>query len=339
MAVLGQTALTLAEWAKRLDSNGKIPAIVEMLEQQNEILMDMKWKECNNGTNHKTIVRTGLPTATWRKLNYGVANSKSSTASVSDATGMLEVYAEVDKALADLNGNASELRLSEDKAFIAAMNNEAATAIFYGDTATAPEKFMGLSPRFNALSGYAAASNIISMTYDSTGGAATAAKQSSIWLVVWGDDTCHGIFPKGSKAGLQHQDLGEQTIIDSNNLKYQGYRSHYKWDMGLTVRDWRQVVRICNIDIPKLTTAYSADYCKLLVKAMIDATERIENGNLGTMVFYANRVVRSALRNAILEKIALNLTWETIAGKQVLSFDGIPVRRCDALLTTEAILT
>lgn len=338
MAVVGQTALTLAEWAKRVDENGKIPAIVEMLEQQNEVLMDMRWKECNNGTYHKTIIRTGLPSATWRKLNYGVQSSKSTTASVSDSTGMLETYAEVDKSLADLNGNASELRLSEDKAFIAALNNEMSDTIFYGDTASSPEKFMGLAPRFNTLTGYAAAANIIDMS-NATGGANTAAKQSSIWLIVWGDDSVHGLFPKGSQAGLQHKDLGEQTILDASNNKYQGYRSHYKWDAGLTVRDWRQVVRICNVDMPKITTSYSADYVKGLVKAMVDATERINSLSGGTPVFYCNRVVRSALRNAILEKIANNLTWETVSGKQVLSFDGIPVRRCDAIRVNEAILT
>ena len=49
----------------------------------------MLWMQCNDGAGHKTTVRTGLPTATWRLLNYGVVKSKSTTAQVRDSTGMV----------------------------------------------------------------------------------------------------------------------------------------------------------------------------------------------------------------------------------------------------------
>ena len=62
-------------------------------------------------------MRTGLPTATWRQLNYGVPSSKSATVQVRDATGMLETYAKIDKALADLSGNSAAWRMSEGNAF------------------------------------------------------------------------------------------------------------------------------------------------------------------------------------------------------------------------------
>ena len=38
MAVLGGTALTYMDWAKRLDDNYKIASIIELLSQTNEIL-------------------------------------------------------------------------------------------------------------------------------------------------------------------------------------------------------------------------------------------------------------------------------------------------------------
>ncbi|MFN7073990.1 phage major capsid protein, partial [Proteus mirabilis] len=60
-----------------------------------------------------------------------------------------------------------------------------------------------------------------------------------------------GIVPKGSKAGLEQNQLGEVTLQDDNGGKYQGYRTHFKWENGLTVRDWRYVVRIANIDLSK----------------------------------------------------------------------------------------
>ncbi|EAA9072139.1 hypothetical protein GKU98_14880 [Salmonella enterica] len=47
MAVKGVNALTLADWAKRTDPNGKVDKIVEILSQTNEILTDMMFVEGN----------------------------------------------------------------------------------------------------------------------------------------------------------------------------------------------------------------------------------------------------------------------------------------------------
>lgn len=49
---------------------------------------------------------------------------------VTDGIGMLETYAEIDKSLADLNGNTAEFRLSEDRAFLEAMNQQMAQTLF-----------------------------------------------------------------------------------------------------------------------------------------------------------------------------------------------------------------
>ena len=61
MAILASNALTMLDWAKRVDDDGKIAMIVEILSQTNEILLDMLTLEGNGITGHKTTVRTGLP--------------------------------------------------------------------------------------------------------------------------------------------------------------------------------------------------------------------------------------------------------------------------------------
>ena len=99
----GGTALTLSDWARRQDPDGKIAKIVEILNLTNEVLDDFMFVEGNLPTGHKTTVRSGLPSVTWRLLNYGVQPSKSRSVQVTDTVGMLEAYSEVDKALADLN--------------------------------------------------------------------------------------------------------------------------------------------------------------------------------------------------------------------------------------------
>ena len=191
MATLASSALTLGEWATRLDPGGKPAAVIELLGQTNEMLTDMLWMQCNDGAGHKTTVRTGLPTATWRLLNYGVVKSKSTTAQVRDCTGMLEAYSDIDKALADLNGNSAEFRMGEDMAFIEWMNQGMQGSVVYGNTTVNPERFTGLGPRFSALSA-PNGGNIVN-----AGGSSNT--NTSIWLIGWGQNTCHGLFPKGRR--------------------------------------------------------------------------------------------------------------------------------------------
>lgn len=337
MTTLATTHPTLLDLTKRLDPNGKIDIIAEILTQENPILEDMVFVEGNLPTGHRSTVRTGLPQPTWRKLYGGVQPSKSRTAQVDDTCGMLEAYAEVDKKLADLNGNTAAFRLSEDRAHIEGIGQELAQTTFYGNEGTEPEAFTGLAPRYNSLSAENA-DNIVS-----AGGA--GADNTSIWLVVWGPNTIHGIYPKGSKAGLEMEDKGQVTIenVDGQNGRMEAYRTHYKQEAGLTVRDWRYAARVCNIDVSALTVdgtaADRAAAQKALITFMVQASERIPNFSKGRACWYVNRTIRECLRLGILEKIAGNLAWETVSGKRVMTFDDIPVRRCDALLNTEAAVT
>lgn len=328
MATLSTLNPTLADVANRMKSDGSIdPQIVEMLSETNEILDDMTVIEANGFTEHKTTVRSGLPTGTWRKLNYGVQPEKSRTVQVKDSMGMLETYAEVDKALAELNGNSAAWRLSEDRAFIEGMNQTLATTLFYGDSSVDSEKFMGLTPRYNSLSAENAM-NIID-----AGGAGS--DNASIWLMVWGPNTVHSIYPKGSAAGLKQRDLGEDTIIDPNGGRFQGLRTHYKWDVGLVLRDWRYCVRIANIKMGDLTKNASAGAD--IIDLMTQALELVPNIGMGRPVFYMPRKIRSFLRRQITNKVAAStLTMDEVAGKKVVVFDGVPCRRTDALLLTEA---
>jgi hypothetical protein len=327
MATLAANNPTLLDVAKRTDPDGSIATIVELLAQTNDVLQDMTFIEGNLPTGNKTTVRTGLPTPTWRKLYGGVQPTKSTTAQVTDSCGMLEAYAEIDKALADLNGNTAAYRLSEDAAHIEGMSQKMASTLFYGNEGTEPEAFTGLAPRFNSLSAENA-DNIVD-----AGG--SGSDNTSIWLCVWGPQTGFGIYPKGSRAGLQMTDKGQVTIenVDGQGGRMEGYRTHYRHDMGLTIRDWRYFVRIPNIDVSDLDTVANT---KNLVNWMIQASERIPSFGKGRACWYVNRTIREKLRLGILEKTASNLSWETVEGKRVMTFDDIPVRRTDALLNTEA---
>lgn len=335
MTTLSVTNPTLHDLAKISDPDGRIAQVVEILNQTNEVLDDMTWIEGNLPTGHKSTIRSGLPTPTWRKLYGGVQPSKSRTVQVTDNCGMLEAYAEIDKALADLNGNSAAWRASEDRSFIEAMSQEMAQTLFYGAETTEPEAFTGLAARFNDQSA-ANADNILTSAATPDGN-----DNSSIWLVVWSPTTVHGIIPKGSQAGIKITDKGQVTKenIDGNGGMAEMYRTHYRWDAGLCVRDWRYVVRV-NIDAEDLVknAASGPD----LIDLMSQAIELIPNINAGRAVFYANRTVRGYIRRQIMNKTVNStlsieqLTRPNGALVRVPMFDGIPIRRCDAITNTEA---
>ena len=340
MATLSTSNLTLADWAKRSDPDGRVPIVAELLSQSNEILDDCVFKEGNLPTGERVVIRTGLPSVYWRALNQGIPNSKSTTAQVDEACGILEARSEVDKDLAMLNGNTAQFRLSEDTAFLEAMNQTQAETMFYGNPGTDPKKFLGLAPRYSALTGANSSTNVIS-----AGG--SGSDNASVYLVVWGDQTVYCPFPKGSKAGLTHEDLGEQTVYNSDGTRLQAFATRYQWKNGLVVKDWRYVVRICNIDVSDLaagTSTQAASASTALIKLMTKALYKIPNMSMGRAAFYMNRTVHSGLSIAALDKsqsvLAIQEGLSQFGTAQsYLSFLGVPLRRVDALLTTESAVS
>ena len=335
--------LTLADWAKRTDPDGRVALVAELLSQSNEILEDCVYKEGNLPTGDRVVIRTGLPTAYWRSLNQGIPNSKSSTAQVDEACGMLEARSEVDKDLAMLNGNTAQFRLSEDTAFLEAMNQTQATTLFYGNPATEPKSYLGLAPRYSALTGAGNIANVLdakgSSTYSGTA-------STSVYLVVWGDNTVYCPFPKGSKAGLIHEDLGEQTVYDGAN-RMQAYATRYQWKSGLVVKDWRYVVRIPNLlvaDIVGGTGTQAASTDTQLIKLMMRSMYKIPNLDMGRAAFYMNRTVHAGLAVQSLDRSQAALAVQPAlsqfgTARNYLSFQGIPIRRVDCLLNTESVVS
>jgi hypothetical protein len=340
MAVLDAQHPTLLDLANRSEPDGKIAKVVELLQQTNEILDDMVFVEGNLPTGHKTTVRTGLPEPTWRKLYGGVQPTKSRTAQITDNCGMLEAYAEVDKALADLNGNTAAFRLSEDYAHIEGMSQELASTLMYASETTEPEAFTGFAPRFNLLTGAENSDNVID-----GGSAGGQTDNASIWLVVWGENTCHGIIPKGSTAGLQVTDKGQVTIedVDGNGGRMEAYRTHYRMDAGLCVRDWRYVVRIANIDKSTLSTTWASGAFSTgvdLTELMYEAIELIPSLGMGRPAFYMSRDIRTKVRQQLSAKAQASvLDYKDIGGRWTETFQDIPMRRVDAMAADETQLS
>jgi len=347
MATIGNLALTYADWAKRMDDGYRVASIIELLSQTNEILDDMMVVEGNLPTGHKTTVRSGLPQATWRLLNSGVPNAKSTTSQITDACGNLETYAVIDKDIADLNGNTADFRLSEVRAFLEGMSQQVAATLVYGNQHTNPERFTGFAPRYSTLTVASSqtANNVLN-------GGGVGSTNTSIWIATWGSDTLHATFPKGKVTGLQHRDMGEWPVQDSAGNTYQAYRDHFKWEIGLVLRDWRYTVRVANIDVSALTGVSAANLINLIVRGLyrlptapsgataIQTSDSPEvRANMGRVVIYCNRVLRTYLDLQAMNKTNVLLRLEEFNGKVVTTFRGVPVRTCDAILNNETALT
>lgn len=340
---------TLIDIAKSFGPDGKVATVAELLNQSNELIQHMNFIEGNLPTGHKGVVRTGLPTVQLRSFYRGVKVSKSGRATIEDVCAMLEGRNEIDKDLADLNGNAPAFRLSEGLSFIESMNQSFAQQLIYGDTSANPDGVLGLTPRYNSLSA-TNSQNIID-----AGG--SGSDNTSVWLVVWGENTVTGIYPKGSQAGLTQQDLGEIDAFDESNDRFRAYAELWKWKFGLHVKDWRYAVRIANIDVSDLTGqtgTQAITAATWLNKLMIKALARIPSMGMGTATFMASRTVKEMLSVAALDKSqnALSFTqgvnqYGTVAPGSVagqgtgiqggqLQFMGVPVLTVDQILATEA---
>jgi len=337
--LLGATNLSLLDVARRLNPDGSAAIIAEVMAHYNEILDDIPFIEGNTETGMKTTVRSGLPTATWRSLNQGVVRTKSTTSQIIENCGMLEAYSDVDKDLALMARDVSAFRFQEDKGHIEGMSQQMASALFYGDTTVYPDRFVGIAPRYYSL---ATTVQTYGQIIDALG---TGSDLTSIYLVGWGSDTVHGIYPRGSIAGLIQQDLGEVTILDSSNNPYQGFRTHFQWKCGLCVRDYRYIVRIANIDLSDLLTSGDAsDTSANIIKYMSIALDLIPPAAASRLVFYCNQKVRAMLRVKFLSK---SNTWITLdqlqspAGitRPTLQFQGYPVRRVDEITNIETRIT
>ncbi|AXQ48899.1 hypothetical protein D3C81_178700 [compost metagenome] len=328
MAILTSTMPTLIDKFSREDSTKKIMKIVELMAKQNDILMDAEYMECNDGSKHKTTMRSGIPEPTWRMFNQGVQPSKSTTVPVLDTTGMMEDYGLVDKALADLSGNADAFRASENLGKLQGFNNKASRYMFYGNSQTEPQAFLGLTPRYNSLAAESGR-NIVD-----AGG--TGSTNTSIWFVTWGELTTHLLYPKGSVAGFQHRNLGEDTVKDDVGGEFQAYRDHFKWDIGMSVRDWRANARVANIDVTTLTS--DAATGAKLIENMIKAYYLLDNPmqGEGKTVIYANRTIQTFLHLQAMNSKNVNLTLGEYAGRKIPELLGIPIKRCDELLNTES---
>lgn len=331
MPVKGTTYLTVADKLKQTVDGKVTGEIIEMLAETNDILLDAEVTECNNGDTHKTVVRSDMPEAEFREFYKGVNPSKSGYTQVQDSTGMLETYSEVDKSLADLNADKAQFLMNEAQSFLESMNITCQENLIYGSKDTNPAGFDGFAKRYNSIN----TTDKKSKGYRVISAGGSGSDNTSIYFVTWGKQHATMIYPKGSQAGIVRENKDQQTKVLADGTMYEVYREHYKWDLGLSIRDHRSSGRICNIDVSDLTGASAADLIPLMVKLH----NRIKRfAKTGRTVIYVNETILTALELQAMEKtnVHLSIRESQDGGQPFLTFRGVPVRCIDQILDTEA---
>ncbi len=331
---------TLLDVARATDPDGKIAKVVDTLMQYNDILEDIPWQEGNLPTGHQVTLQRSHPAPTFRLLNQGVVATKAVTGQITEACAIMENRNEVDVNVAALNGNTEAFRAQQDKPMIQGFSDALATALIYGDSSANPEQFNGLASRYFSLG----TTYVTSAQMIDAGG--TGSDNESIYLVNWGDGI-HGIYPKGSRAGLDVKDLGIQDTLTNTTTfaKMRAYVTWMQWMVGLAVPDYRNVVRICNIDRSDLLTASDgSDTSANLLKYMSLAMDLLPPNNGGRPVFYMSNKARAMLRVKLNSKTNAALSIDNYLSasglsRTQMSFYGVPCRRVDALTITESRIT
>lgn len=327
MATIGSQYLTLVDRATRLDGekNNKYRAPAMLLSQTNDIIADMPYVDANKGLSHEILVQGALPSSYWIQMNKGIPASKSQNVAMKEGTAIRGSLGLSDTRMPNVN----ELRKGEMVANMESLSQTMASEIFYG---TANEGFTGLATRYGDLSA-GNAQNIISM-----GG--SGSDNSSIWLIGMGRRSVYGVLPEGYPAGVKHLYKGEHPVTDADGNSYMAHRDEYEFAGGLAVEDWRCAVRIANIDVSAVLADPDGSSIAL-INAMIKALHTVPSLQKAgvTFRFYMNRDIMTALDIQGVNKSNAYFTSREVEGVTRTEFRGIPLRLCDAILSTEAVVS
>lgn len=335
MANVGELSLTFNDIRKRQNLDGSIATIVELMEQADPIMQEIKWQEGNELTGNKTTQRTSLPKAHVRMINKGVPAGKSTTRQIVDTCVTFEGHVDTDLKLLTLQNDPQAYRASEVKAMAAGMTQQIASMIFYGKKENGME-FDGLGARYGTYGGVLndAAYQVINA------GGTTEGKQTSAWLVGFGDNAVVGIYPKNSNAGLKIEDMGKVMLQDEEGYYFSGTRSILSFDAGLAVMDPRMVAAVRNIDMKTLNpSSITSAQSKAIIDKMIIAQRRIRNMMPGlNFAWYVSPSLMTIINLFYADKNNVYITRQDAGELPEFRVNGIRVLQEDSITDTEDVI-
>lgn len=372
MAVLSQNYYSFKDLAIQMGKGDAEGDLINLAARNKPIIEDALALPCNDGTKHKTFIKKGLPTYILKALYGGVPASRGNKMQVEDTCSVIASAAEIETDYVDIYEKAEDkkaVRLEEAADHIEALGQGVETMVIYGNSASNPRAPRGLVQRYSDLTAENG-KNIIHGSASIAGG--DTGKCTSIWFITWERSTVHLIYPAAYKGGVVQKDNG--TIPkEGPEGTYFVYRDDFSWHVGVSLRDWRYVVRIAGVSTDDLmafinsqkTFKYYDSAVKLVANANLmqpkDAADGDEvesahvatadnvaglfklayyqhegrNQQKGKTFIYANTTVIAALDFMVDLGLPGFSRAEIEDGREVLKFRGIQIRETSAILNTE----
>jgi hypothetical protein len=300
---------TLLDIAKANGSDAAVGLVEEVLNAFPEVQVGAA--RTIKGLNFKTLVRTGLPTASFRNANEGTTPTKSTLENRLVECFILNPRWECDKAVADAyeDGAAAYIALEADGQMRASMITLGSQFYYGAGTGGDAKGHPGLI-----------------QSYDSTGmavdaGGTTATTGSSVWAVRFGPQAVQWVY--GNDGELAVSDVSEQRVLDAAGAPYTAYVQELLARPGLQVASKYATARI-----KKLT----ADSGKGLTDALVaDLLSKFPVGHKPDYLFMSRRSHKQLQSS----RTATNPTGSPAPFPT--ESHGIPIQVTDSILDTEAL--
>lgn len=325
--------ITFRDLASGRTPNGFVDKeIVDLVTQENPVLQDILWKECNKGREDIVTIRSGMPEAVLRAYYEGWKGSKSSKKQVTNACCRVSTGIEFDWSLYDQDKDKAAFLTDEQKAHSSVLGDKVAALLTYGDTKDDPKGINGFCKTYGAYGAFTGSDMVvddkISAFYTLSAGGSGATGLRSIILAGWGANSMHGIYPEGTSAGIKIGQLTKQFVDDGAGGRLEMGLQEMNWHAGLNIRDFRFGGRICNIQIETDPTSASAPDITKLVRKLVT---RVKSNGV-TQRFYMPRLVFEHVAEQFDKKTQANaVKYADLEQKKDASLLGIPVAFCDCM--------
>lgn len=264
------------------------------------------------GLSFKTIVRSGLPTVGFRGANQGVDSGKSQYYNREVGCFPINPRWYMDVVVADKHEDGPEAALALEAAGqMQAVMQTVAKQFYYG-TGTGGDSL-----------GHQGLVQLVDSNYVVDASGTTDNTASSVYMVKFGPRFIQWVYGKDGKFDLSPVDRRDYT--DANSKRYTAYFQELMGHVGLSVQDYRSIVRI-----KKLT----ADSGKGLTDALLaDALAKFPM-SLG----FPDCILMSKRSWTQLKKsrTATNPTGTPAPYPQ--DYEGIPIVATENILDTEALV-
>jgi hypothetical protein len=339
MAIV-DTRSTFSDLARATDPNGAPAQVYEIMDQVNPILMDAPAYPSNAPLGNRVTIRTSLPTVQGAKINKGTTKSKGTTEQRTDAIGLIDGRSEFDRKIRKTMGSEQYLaeRQRQDRGFAEALAQYLANLVFYGNVSTDETAFDGLATRM-ATSNAGTTLSASQVWLHSGSQAVVGSDGTSMFVVDWGKDSCHLIYPAEGEGsgGLDVENIENVPVLDQDSVSFQGDVTQYLWAVGLTVKDPRHIARIANIDVSDANIASPLQ--GTLIDRLIDVLCEMPPQGNSTRVIYAHRRLHAAFIKQANNKSNVHVLMAEYLGKMTPHYDGIPIRRSDAISVAETTVS